>query len=69
MANYYLKMVTAWDNSACRHCGAATTGYGQLFKEAPPQGQDTRKVIGEVFSHADKDDCVILADSERPRSG
>jgi hypothetical protein len=46
------------------------SGHGWLFKESPPLSPalDKRKSIGEVFIHDEGEDCIILAESERPKS-
>ena len=66
-SSYYIKYEDRWNPKACPRCGREATGHGSLFKE-PRQSspvEDKRKPVGEVFVH-DTEDCVVLADSERP---
>jgi hypothetical protein len=68
---YDLTCDAVWSAKTCPHCGQrAASGHGWLFNDTPPSSPvlDTRTPIGEVFIHDSGDDCVILAESERPQS-
>jgi hypothetical protein len=63
MSSAYIKYETAWVPQPCPRCAEETaTGHGWLFREPPPtsQTQDTRKPVGQVFLHDDRDDCVVM---------
>jgi hypothetical protein len=66
----YITYDSEWSAKPCPQCNQrVASAHGWLFKEPPPTSPtiDTRKPIGEVFIHDEGNDCVILAESERPQ--
>jgi hypothetical protein len=52
---------SGWTPKKCSFCKQRTAiAHGWLFNEPPPACplEDKRKAIGEVFTHADSEDCV-----------
>jgi hypothetical protein len=69
--SYYITYEVGWATKTCSHCKQrVASGHGWLFKEPTPKSPalDKRKPIGEVFIHDDGEDCVLLVESERPKS-
>ena len=64
----YIKYETAWAAKLCPRCEQeSATAHGWLFREPPPTSDlpDARKPFNEVFIHDNRDDCVVLASSEK----
>ena len=68
--SYYITYEGGRATKTCPQCKQrAASGHGWLFKEPPPTSPalDRRKPVGEVFTHDDGGDCVILTEAERPK--
>jgi hypothetical protein len=56
----YITVDGGWTPTECPLCKQTATSHGWLFNDPPPRPplEDKRRAIGDVFMHADLEDCV-----------